>query len=165
MTRLDDGRAVLLNVGLCAVKQLVALTSASDAMLRRGCVQALRNCCFETAAHARLLAETRLLDALLLQVVAPAAANVDGEERAQLPDAVRFGIERSRTGGAVELEPEADVRRAAVDALILLSATHDARATLHVRGVYIVMERYDDKEMEEKAFELVDQLLAEDEHL
>ena len=81
-----------------------------------------------------------------------------------MPDAVRSVFDRSCTGGALDLEPGADVRRAAVDALILLCATHDGRATLRARGVYIVMKRYHNVETEEEAFELVDLLLAVDEH-
>ncbi|XP_031465326.1 protein HGH1 homolog [Phasianus colchicus] len=133
LSGLPEGRRALLERPRCAVRRLLPLVGdAESAVLRRGAVGALRNCCFQHEHHEWLLSdEVDLLPSLLLPLAGPEEFPEDEMER--LPVELQYLPEDK------EREPEPDIRRMLLEALLLLTATKAGRLLLREKGTYVVL--------------------------
>ncbi|XP_065585209.1 protein HGH1 homolog [Cyrtonyx montezumae] len=133
LSALPGGRRMLLEPSRCAVRRLLPLLGdAESAVMRRGAAGALRNCCFQHEHHAWLLSDAvDVLPSLLLPLAGPEELPEDETERLPV-DLQYLPAEKKR-------EPEPDIRRMLLEALLLLTATKACRLLLRERAVYAVL--------------------------
>ncbi|XP_048214963.1 protein HGH1 homolog [Perognathus longimembris pacificus] len=126
-------RAFLLDPDRCVVQRLLPLTQYSDSSVRRGgVVGTLRNCCFEHRHHEWLLGpEVDILPFLLLPLAGP--EDFSEEEMNRLPvDLQYLPPDKQR-------EPDADIRKMLVEAIMLLTATAPGRKQVRDQGAYLIL--------------------------
>ncbi|KAM6458490.1 protein HGH1 homolog isoform 1-T1 [Liasis olivaceus] len=133
LSQLPEARAALLDRSRRLVQRLLPLTQdAGSALLRRAAAATLRNCCFDHRHHEWLLSdEVDLLPALLLPLAGAEQFPEDEMERLPL-DLQYLPAEKQR-------EPEADIRKMLLEALLLLTATKPGRLLLREKGTYVVL--------------------------
>ena len=143
------------------VKRVLWSTSSTDEETRLAAVCILRNCCFATHAHNDLLTETQLVDRILLPLIGPEGIE-DDDESVPMPSL----LEQRLQGEDIIREPNADVRRAIVDMLVMLCVTRVGRTVLRKKKCYPVIKAYhpdeDNEDTSEAVFKLVDLLLGEE---
>lgn len=126
-------RAFLLDPDRCVVQRLLPLTQYTDSSVRRGgVVGTLRNCCFEHRHHKWLLgAQVDILPFLLLPLAGP--EEFSEEEMDQLPvDLQYLSPDKQR-------EPDADIRKMLIEAVMLLTATAPGRKQVRDQGAYLIL--------------------------
>ncbi|XP_007954303.1 protein HGH1 homolog [Orycteropus afer afer] len=126
-------RAFLLDPDRCVIQRLLPLTQYPDSSVRRGgVVGTLRNCCFEHRHHEWLLgSEVDILPFLLLPLAGP--EDFSEEEMERLPvDLQYLPPDKQR-------EPDADIRKMLIEAVMLLTATAAGRRQVRDQGAYLVL--------------------------
>ncbi|KAG8515424.1 Protein HGH1 [Galemys pyrenaicus] len=126
-------RVFLLDPDRCVVPRLLPLTQSPDSSVRRGgVVGTLRNCCFEHRHHEWLLGpEVDILPFLLLPLAGP--EEFSEEEMERLPvDLQYLPADKQR-------EPDADIRKMLVEAIMLLTATAPGRQRVRDQGTYLIL--------------------------
>ncbi|XP_012503413.1 PREDICTED: protein HGH1 homolog [Propithecus coquereli] len=126
-------RAFLLDPDRCVVQRLLPLTQYPDSSVRRGgVVGTLRNCCFEHRHHQWLLGpEVDILPFLLLPLAGP--EDFSEEEMERLPvDLQYLPPDKQR-------EPDADIRKMLIEAIMLLTATAPGRQQIRDQGAYLIL--------------------------
>ncbi|CAK6439028.1 unnamed protein product [Pipistrellus nathusii] len=126
-------RAFLLDPHRCVVQRLLPLTQDPDSTVRRGgVVGTLRNCCFEHRHHEWLLGpEVDILPFLLLPLAGP--EDFSEEEMERLPvDLQYLPPDKQR-------EPDADIRKMLIEAIMLLTATAPGRRQVRDQGAYLIL--------------------------
>ncbi|XP_066121535.1 protein HGH1 homolog [Saccopteryx bilineata] len=126
-------RAFLLDPDRCVVQRLLPLTQYPDSTVRRGgVVGTLRNCCFEHRHHKWLLGpEVDILPFLLLPLAGP--EEFSEEEMERLPvDLQYLPPDKQR-------EPDADIRKMLIEAIMLLTATAPGRQQVRDQGAYLIL--------------------------
>ncbi|XP_004639015.1 protein HGH1 homolog [Octodon degus] len=126
-------RAFLMDPDRCVVQRLLPLTQYSDSSLRRGgVVGTLRNCCFEHRHHEWLLGpDVDILPFLLLPLAGP--EDFSEEEMDRLPvDLQYLPPDKQR-------EPDADIRKMLIEAIMLLTATAPGRQQVRDQGAYLIL--------------------------
>ncbi|XP_036159737.1 protein HGH1 homolog isoform X1 [Myotis myotis] len=139
-------RAFLLDRDRCVVQRLLPLTQYPDSTVRRGgVVGTLRNCCFEhhwSGPHPCLLPppghhkwllgpEVDILPFLLLPLAGP--EDFSEEEMERLPvDLQYLPPDKQR-------EPDADIRKMLIEAIMLLTATAPGRQQVRDQGAYLIL--------------------------
>ncbi|XP_037658758.1 protein HGH1 homolog [Choloepus didactylus] len=126
-------RAFLLDPDRRVVQRLLPFTQYPESSVRRGgVVGTLRNCCFEHRHHEWLLGpEVDILPFLLLPLAGP--EDFPEEEMARLPvDLQYLPPDKQR-------EPDADVRKMLIEAIMLLTATVPGRQQVRDQGAYLIL--------------------------
>ncbi|XP_038411745.1 protein HGH1 homolog [Canis lupus familiaris] len=126
-------RAFLLDPDRCVVQRLLPLTQFPDSSVRRGgVVGTLRNCCFEHRHHEWLLGpKVDILPFLLLPLAGP--EDFSEEEMERLPvDLQYLPPDKQR-------EPDADIRKMLIEAIMLLTATVFGRQQVRNQGAYLIL--------------------------
>ncbi|XP_001917181.4 protein HGH1 homolog [Equus caballus] len=126
-------RAFLLDPDRCVVQRLLPLTQYPDSSVRRGgVVGTLRNCCFEHRHHEWLLGpEVDVLPHLLLPLAGP--EDFSEEEMERLPvDLQYLPPDKQR-------EPDPDIRKMLIEAIMLLTATAPGRQQVRDQGAYLIL--------------------------
>ncbi|KAM5313929.1 LOW QUALITY PROTEIN: protein HGH1 homolog [Glossophaga mutica] len=126
-------RAFLLDPNRCAIQRLLPLTQYPDSTVRRGgVVGTLRNCCFEHRHHEWLLGpKVDILPFLLLPLAGP--EEFSEEEMERLPvDLQYLPPDKQR-------EPDADIRKMLIEAIMLLTATAQGRQQVRDQGAYLIL--------------------------
>ncbi|XP_005086090.1 protein HGH1 homolog [Mesocricetus auratus] len=126
-------RAFLLDPDRCVVQRLLPLTQYTDSSVRRGgVVGTLRNCCFEHRHHKWLLGpQVDILPFLLLPLAG--AEEFSEEEMDRLPvDLQYLSPDKQR-------EPDADIRKMLIEAIMLLTATAPGRQQIRDQGAYLIL--------------------------
>ncbi|KAF3822838.1 hypothetical protein GH733_008212 [Mirounga leonina] len=126
-------RAFLLDRERCVVQRLLPLTQFSDSSVRRGgVVGTLRNCCFEHRHHEWLLGpQVDILPFLLLPLAGP--EDFSEEEMERLPADLQYlPPDKQR-------EPDADIRKMLLEAIMLLTATASGRQQVRNQGAYLIL--------------------------
>ncbi|XP_015445705.1 protein HGH1 homolog [Pteropus alecto] len=126
-------RAFLLDPDRCVVQRLLPLTQYPDSTVRRGgVVGTLRNCCFEHRHHEWLLGpKVDILPFLLLPLAGP--EDFSEEEMERLPvDLQYLPPDKQR-------EPDADIRKMLIEAIMLLTATAPGRQQVRDQGAYLIL--------------------------
>ncbi|XP_053797350.1 protein HGH1 homolog [Vidua chalybeata] len=133
LSRAGEARSALLEPSGRVLRRLLALVRCPDsAVMRRGVVGALRNCCFQHENHERLLsAEVDALPFLLLPLAGP--EELPEEEMEQLPVDLQYLPPEHRR------EEEPEIRKMLLETLMLLAATKPGRLHLRSRGSYLVL--------------------------
>ncbi|XP_012578320.1 PREDICTED: protein HGH1 homolog, partial [Condylura cristata] len=133
LSQLPAARAFLLDPDRCVVPRLLPLTQCSASSVRRGgVVGTLRNCCFEHRYHEWLLGpEVDILPFLLLPLAGP--EEFSEEEMERLPvDLQYLPSDKLR-------EPDADIRKMLIEAIMLLTATAPGRRKVRDQGTYLIL--------------------------
>ncbi|XP_004472108.2 protein HGH1 homolog [Dasypus novemcinctus] len=126
-------RAFLLDPDRCVVQRLLPFTQYPESTVRRGgVVGTLRNCCFEHRHHEWLLGpEVDILPSLLLPLAGP--EDFSEEEMERLPvDLQYLPPDKQR-------EPDADIRKMLIEAIMLLTATAAGRKQVRDQGAYLIL--------------------------
>ncbi|XP_068690495.1 protein HGH1 homolog [Montipora foliosa] len=133
LTQLQEFRDFILNKDLCVLQRLLPFTTYNASLIkRRGVVGALKNCCFETASHEWLLSETvDILPYLLLPLAGPEEFPEDDMEK--LPPDLQY------LDDTKEREPDADMRKMLLDALLQLCTTKHGREVMREQNIYIIL--------------------------
>jgi hypothetical protein len=170
VSRLDAGRDVLVakrGAELCRLLALLALPE-TPVETRLALAETARNCCLiDETAHRKLL-RGDVVPRLLLPLLGPTGVR-EQEDYNELPPLLKAALmEQAREGGApVRREPDARVRGAVVDTLVLLCSSRRGRDRLRDCKAYAVVKEYhaeeSDEELIERLFSLVDLLLGEEE--
>ncbi|KAM8786646.1 protein HGH1 homolog [Rhynchonycteris naso] len=126
-------RAFLLDPDRCVVQRLLPLTQYPDSTVRRGgVVGTLRNCCFEHRHHEWLLGpEVDILPFLLLPLAGP--EEFSEEEMERLPVDLQYLLPDKQR------EPDADIRKMLIEAIMLLTATAPGRQQVRDQGAYLIL--------------------------
>ncbi|NXB84469.1 HGH1 protein, partial [Vidua chalybeata] len=114
LSRAGEARSALLEPSGRVLRRLLALVRCPDsAVMRRGVVGALRNCCFQHENHERLLsAEVDALPFLLLPLAGP--EELPEEEMEQLPVDLQYLPPEHRR------EEEPEIRKMLLETLMLV---------------------------------------------
>ncbi|XP_036686920.1 protein HGH1 homolog [Balaenoptera musculus] len=126
-------RAFLLDPDRCVVQRLLPLTQYPDSSVRRGgVVGTLRNCCFEHRHHEWLLGpEVDILPFLLLPLAGP--EDFSEEEMERLPVDLQYLPQDKQR------DPDADIRKMLIEAIMLLTATAPGRKQVRDQGAYLIL--------------------------
>ncbi|XP_044636867.1 protein HGH1 homolog [Equus asinus] len=126
-------RAFLLDPNRCVVQRLLPLTQYPDSSVRRGgVVGTLRNCCFEHRHHEWLLGpEVDVLPHLLLPLAGP--EDFSEEEMERLPVDLQYLLPDKQR------EPDPDIRKMLIEAIMLLTATAPGRQQVRDQGAYLIL--------------------------
>ncbi|XP_048338568.1 protein HGH1 homolog [Sphaerodactylus townsendi] len=133
LSRLPEARAFLLHPDRCVLPRLLPYTQYSgSALLRGGVVRVLRNCCFDYERHEWLLSDqVDVLPFLLLPLAGP--EEFPEEEMERLPlDLQYLPPEKQR-------EPDPDIRKLLLEAVLLLTATKPGRQAVRQKGAYFIV--------------------------
>ncbi|XP_060628784.2 protein HGH1 homolog [Anolis sagrei] len=133
LSQLPEARKVLLDPSRCVIQKLLPFTQFMASDIRRGgIVGTLRNCCFEYRCHEWLLGEeVDLLPFLLLPLAGPEEFPDDEMEKLPL-DLQYLPPEKER-------EPDPDIRKMLLEAIMLLTATKPGRHLVREKGTYLVL--------------------------
>nr|XP_056710565.1 protein HGH1 homolog [Euleptes europaea] len=133
LSQLPEARHFLLDRARCAVQRLLPYTQYADsALLRGGVVGTLRNCCFDYGHHEWLLSDqVDVLPFLLLPLAGPEEFPEDEMERLPV-DLQYLPPEKQR-------EPDPDIRKMLLEAILLLTATKPGRQVVRQRGTYFIL--------------------------
>ncbi|XP_061463184.1 protein HGH1 homolog [Rhineura floridana] len=133
LSQLSEARNILLDRSRCVVQRLLPFTQyAGSAVRRGGVVGTLRNCCFDYGYHKWLLSEeVDLLPFLLLPLAGPEEFAEEEMERLPL-DLQYLPPEKQR-------EPDPDIRKMLLEALMLLTATKPGRQLVREKGTYLIL--------------------------
>ncbi|XP_034980538.2 protein HGH1 homolog [Zootoca vivipara] len=133
LSQLPEARDFLLDRSRCVVQRLLPFTQYTRSSIRRGgVVGTLRNCCFEYGHHEWLLSdEVDLLPFLLLPLAGPEEFPEDEMERLPL-DLQYLAAEKKR-------EPDPDIRKMLLEAIMLLTATKPGRRLVREKGTYLIL--------------------------
>lgn len=133
LCQLPEARQALLDRHSCLVQRLLPLTQyAGSAICRGGVVGTLRNCCFDYDCHEWLLSErVDLLPFLLLPLAGPEEFPEDEMEKLPL-DLQYLPPEKQR-------EPDPDIRKMLLEAILLLTATKPGRQLVRQKGTYFIL--------------------------
>ncbi|XP_064124286.1 protein HGH1 homolog [Loxodonta africana] len=126
-------RAFLLDPDRCMIQRLLPFTHYPDSSVRRGGVVAtLRNCCLEHRHHEWLLgSEVDILPFLLLPLAGP--EDFSEEEMERLP------IDLQYLPPDKQREPDVNIRKMLIEAIMLLTATATGRQQVRDQGAYLVL--------------------------
>ncbi|XP_058899332.1 protein HGH1 homolog [Kogia breviceps] len=126
-------RAFLLDPDRCVVQRLLPLTQYPDSSVRRGgVVGTLRNCCFDHRHHEWLLGpEVDILPFLLLPLAGP--EDFSEEELERLPVDLQYLPQDKQR------DPDADIRKMLIEAIMLLTATAPGRKQVRDQGAYLIL--------------------------
>ena len=167
VSRLDAGRDVLVAKRGAELCRLLALPE-TPVETRLALAETARNCCLIDETTHRKLLRGDAVPRLLLPLLGPTGVR-EQEDYNELPPLLKAAlVEQAREGGApVRREPDARVRCAVVDTLVLLCSSRRGRDRLRDCKAYAVVKEYhaeeSDEELIEKLFNLVDLLLGEEE--
>ncbi|XP_038616583.1 protein HGH1 homolog [Tachyglossus aculeatus] len=133
LTQLPRARAFLLDRDRCVVQRLLPLIQFPDSTVcRGGVVGTLRNCCFEHSHHEWLLGpQVDVLPFLLLPLAGPEEFSEEETERLPM-DLQYLPPEKQR-------EPDPDIRKMLIEAIMLLTATKAGRKLVRDQGAYLVL--------------------------
>ncbi|XP_006879482.1 PREDICTED: protein FAM203A [Elephantulus edwardii] len=132
LTQRPTVRAFLLDPDRCVIQRLLPLTQFPDSVRRGGVVGTLRNCCFEHRHHEWLLGpKVDILPFLLLPLAGP--EEFSEEEMERLPADLQYlSPDKQR-------EPDADIRKMLLEAIMLLTATAPGRQQVRDQGAYLIL--------------------------
>ncbi|XP_072855559.2 protein HGH1 homolog isoform X1 [Pogona vitticeps] len=133
LSQLPEAREALLDRSRCVLPRLLPYTQYAGSVVRRGgVVGMLRNCCFDHRHHEWLLSEAvDLLPFLLLPLAGP--EEFPEEEMERLPlDLQYLPPEKQR-------EPDPDIRKMLLEAILLLTATKPGRQRVREKGTYVIL--------------------------
>ncbi|KAL8181433.1 UNVERIFIED_CONTAM: Protein hgh1 [Gekko kuhli] len=130
LSQLPEARHALLDP---ARQRLLPCTQdTGSSLLRGGVVGTLRNCCFDYGRHEWLLSDqVDLLPFLLLPLAGPEEFPEDEMEKLPV-DLQYLPPEKQR-------EPDPDIRKMLLEALLLLTATKPGRLLVRERGTYFIL--------------------------
>ncbi|XP_042321515.1 protein HGH1 homolog [Sceloporus undulatus] len=133
LSQLPEARQVLLDPSRCVVQRLLPFTQDPGSAVRRGgVVGTLRNCCFDYRCHEWLLSEeVDVLPFLLLPLAGPEDFPEDEMEKLPL-DLQYLPPEKER-------EPDPDIRKMLLEAVMLLTATKRGRLLVREKGTYVIL--------------------------
>ncbi|XP_020850925.1 protein HGH1 homolog isoform X2 [Phascolarctos cinereus] len=133
LSQLPGARAFLLDPNRCLIQRLLPLIHCPDSAVRRmGVVGTLRNCCFEHRSHEWLLGpQVELLTFLLMPLAGPEEFSEDEMDR--LP------VDLQYLPPDKEREPDPDIRKMLIEAIMLLTATAPGRKLVKDQGAYLVL--------------------------
>ncbi|XP_062986030.1 protein HGH1 homolog [Elgaria multicarinata webbii] len=140
LSQLPEARQFLLDRSRCVVQRLLPYTQYVGSAIRRGgVVGTLRNCCFDHGSHEWLLSEdVDVLPFLLLPLAGPEEIPEDEMERLPL-DLQYLPPEKQR-------EPDPDIRKMLLEAIMLLTATKPGRQLVREKGTYVVLRELHQQE-------------------
>lgn len=142
-------------------KLLVFLDQKSTLVRRKGVASAIKNICFEIAAHPYLLSESgaNLLPYLLLPVAGSEELS-DEDMDGMLPDLQLLGPEKTREG-------DHELLITYLDTLLLLTTTREGRELMRTVKVYPIIREchlhVDDEDVRDACDRLVQVLLRDEE--
>lgn len=147
--------------GLAPLTKCQIFTEHSNVIRRGGVDSVIKNCCFETREHERLLdpEDINVLPFILL----PLCGNeeYDMEEFEQFPEEIQMLDDDKKR------ETDPVLRTMLLESLILLTTTRFGREYLRKRQVYRVIQRLHaqetDEELKEKCVTIVDMLIRDEE--
>ncbi|XP_008068181.1 protein HGH1 homolog [Carlito syrichta] len=134
LSQRPEVRAVLLDPNRFVIQQLLLLTRQhpENSVRRGGVVGTLRNCCFEHRHHEWLLGpDVDILPVLLLPLAGP--EDFSEEETERLPIDLQYLLPDK------EREPDADIRKMLIEAIMLLTATAPGRQLVRDQGTYLIL--------------------------
>nr|XP_004656370.1 protein HGH1 homolog [Jaculus jaculus] len=133
LSQLAGARDFLMDRDRCVVQRLLPLTQYSDSSVRRGgVVGTLRNCCFEHRHHEWLLGpQVDILPFLLLPLAGP--EEFSEEEMDRLP------VDLQYLPSDKQREPDANIRKMLIEAIMLLTATAPGRQQVREQGAYLIL--------------------------
>nr|CAG4648739.1 EOG090X08WK [Polyphemus pediculus] len=126
-------REYLVNPDKSFLQKLVSFTDYQSSVIRRGgVIGMIKNCCFQTEYHERLLSEAvDLLPKLLLPLAGP--EEFDEEDNDKLPiDLQYLGSDKTR-------EEDPDIRKMLIEALTQLCSTKFGREYLRSKNTYVIL--------------------------
>ncbi|XP_042899449.1 protein HGH1 homolog [Parasteatoda tepidariorum] len=146
------GRKLFMENNSYLADLFIVPSNASESVIRRlGVSLTIRNCCFETDCHSKLLEELTLLPNILLPLMGP--EEYKEEEMEKLPIDCQY-LEESK-----EREEHPKIRRTLVQALCLLCYTEHGWNYLKENGVYYVTRELHNWEKDESVIEAIETLL------
>ncbi|XP_060099019.1 protein HGH1 homolog [Heteronotia binoei] len=133
LSQLPEARVDLLDRSRCVVQRLLPSTQHMGSSLwRGGVVGTLRNCCFDYGHHEWLLSDdVDVLPFLLLPLAGPEELPEDEMEKLPL-DLQYLPPEKQR-------EPDPEIRKMLLQAILLLTATKPGRQLVRERGTYFIL--------------------------
>ncbi|KAI8144617.1 hypothetical protein BJV82DRAFT_667817 [Fennellomyces sp. T-0311] len=130
-------------------------------IIRRGGVDAtIKNCCFETRQHERILEDDKLNTLPFILLPLCGSEEYDMEEFEQFPEEIQLLDDDKKR------ETDSMLRTILLDALILLTHTRFGREYLRQKQVYRVIQRLHavetDEKVKEKCVAIVDMLIRDE---
>lgn len=126
-------RKWLLDEDKCYIEKLLPFTEYRDSIVKRGgVIGTLRNCCFETDWHERLL--TSKVD-ILPQLLLPLAGNTEytDEENEKLPPELQYLLDDKQR------EEDPDIRCMLLEALTQLCTLQKNREYVRNKNTYVIL--------------------------
>lgn len=159
ITRIQEGRLFFVVEDAKYLKDLLPFTTHDNLIRKGGCTSAIKNCCFETEFHSKILEDSfSLLPAILLPLAGPEEMSEDDMDG--MPVELHF-LEASKKR---EIDPA--LRKIFVEILVLLGVSKEGREVMRKRKVYPILRdlhKVETDEQVENQIEEIVQLLIRDE--
>ncbi|EGG12617.1 uncharacterized protein MELLADRAFT_101039 [Melampsora larici-populina 98AG31] len=157
-----DGRSYLLGISPyvkppsdAPLAQISPFTEHPSIIRRGGSISAIKNCCFSTDAHRRIISEKpdglEILASILLPLCGPEPFDADDEEH--MPAEIQM------LGSDKKSETDLALRHILIETLILLSTSAGIRQYLRDKRVYRVVQVLHLNETEEEVQEQIERLV------
>nr|CAG4641831.1 EOG090X08WK [Eurycercus lamellatus] len=153
LSQIPAMRAYIMDDSNSCLQRLVSFTDYKDSIIRRGgVIGMIKNCCFETDNHEKLLSQNvDLLPKLLLPLAGP--EEFDDEDNDKLPiDLQYLGEEKTR-------ERDPDIRKILIEALTQLCTTKFGREYLRSKNTYVILRELHKWEKDENVIAPLEHLV------
>ncbi|XP_045130041.1 protein HGH1 homolog [Portunus trituberculatus] len=136
ISQLKNGRKLIMDKNGFVLNRLLPFVTCKESVDRRyAAVATLHNCCFDKASHEWLLGEeVEVTGRLLLPLAGPDTFTL--EENDKLPLDLQY-LPNDKTR-----EPEPNIRRLLLEALMQLCVTRHGRESLREQNVYLVLREH-----------------------
>lgn len=146
--------AFLASASEAPLSQLTPFTEHPSLIRRGGVISTIKNCCFATEVHEKLLSPAgfNLLPAILLPLIGPESLDSPEEEE-------DFPIECQLLGPDKRREQDANLRLILVESLVLLATYPFQREIMRKKKVYRIVQILHLSETSERVQECIERLV------
>ncbi|CAG2181362.1 unnamed protein product [Oppiella nova] len=135
LSQLEDVRQAIVADGRAVCQLFDAYERSKSPSVRNAIVCIVRNCCFDTDLHQRLLAAD---SELLVKLVTPVA----GPEELTAEDNQKLPIDLQYLGSDKTREEDPEIRKLLMESLLMLCSTRFGREAIRETNIYIVLREY-----------------------
>jgi hypothetical protein len=134
-SQLEDVRETIVSDKQIISKLFDVFEKSNNLNIKNACICIIRNCCFDTQLHQKLLIpQNELLIRLVMPIAGP--EEFDDEVMNKLPiDLQYLGHEKTR-----ETDPE--IRKLLIESLLLLCSTRFGREVVREMNIYYILREY-----------------------
>ena len=135
LSQLEEVRQTIVSENQLISKLFEVFDKTANNTVKNAIICIVRNCCFDTELHQKLLdPENEILVKLVLPIAGP--EELDEEDNSKLPiDLQYLGTDKTR-------EKDSEIRKLLMESLLLLCSTRFGREVIRENNIYLILREY-----------------------